>query len=585
MPGRDNKDVEPVDCGGSWNIVWDLQSTHGTRIARQHYAVYIGFPVKLQPEMIATFKEISKLWHQYLEKGSNAEERKEEKAPKRKRDSQEAGQERQQRQQQQQLIDSLDPATSGKRRKTTQEEEPAQKKKKKKKKKLEDEMTDGLQRLLGPKATWRSDKQAESMRSIMALKADQTAINVLPTGAGKSILFMLPAVMQDTGTSIVVVPFVALMDDLAARATDMGVDCIRYRSSMNSGREGMPRAARLIVVSADMVSSAEFSGYVDGLSCTGLLQRIFVDECHTVIMDIGYRAKLGELVKPGRGAVEDRTVEVVKQLEGDMTGHQKGVIYCRSKRQCEAIAREIGCGFHHSGMSEQDRQEARTAWIEGRNTSRWIAATTGLGTGVDIEGIVAVVHMEKPYGLVDFVQQIGRGGRRAGEVVRSIIIHDGRPQREDQHRSFVDDINQAQIEAFISTPGCRRAVISAFMDGAAGETCKDVDGAALCDRCELLRRDDDSNEGAGRAEEVIEGESEGESGRDTEGETNSEISQGKESESKSESDEIRKGGRIWKAFGKQEGMRIKTLFEWLDDVAEECPISRGMRRPGSGARQ
>ncbi|KAK7583650.1 hypothetical protein V3481_012931 [Fusarium oxysporum f. sp. vasinfectum] len=608
---------EPVDCGGSWNIVWDLQSTHGTRIARQHYAVHIGFPGKLQPEMIATFKEISRLWHQYLE-GSSAEGEgdKEKTAVKRKQDSQVTGQ-----QQQQQRADSSNRATSRKRRKTNKEGEAAQKRKM-----IEDEMTDGLRRLLGPKATWRSDKQAECMRSIMALKADQTAINVLPTGAGKSILFMLPAVMQDTGTSIVVVPFVALMDDLVARATDMGVDCIRYRSSMNSGREGMPRAARLIVVSADIVSSAEFSGYVDGLSCTGLLQRIFVDECHTVIMDIGYRAKLGELiglrrfgcplvlltatlpvvledwfrgemlaksavmvrdrtvkpncryevqqVKPGRDAVEDRTVEVIKQLDRDMTGCQKGVIYCRSKSQCEAIADEIGCGFHHSGMSEKDRHEARTAWIEGRHTSRWIAATTGLGTGIDIEGIVAVVHMEKPYGLVDFVQQTGRGGRRAGEVVRSIIVHDGRRQREDQHQSFVDDINQAQMEAFILTPGCRRAVISAFMDGAAGETCKNVDWAALCDRCELLQQDNNSDEGAGRAEGVIEGESE------SDGES--------EGESEGEGHDTRKGGRIWKAYGKEEGMRIRMLFRWLDDVAEECPgrsqMSRGMRRPCSGAR-
>ncbi|KNB16453.1 hypothetical protein FOXG_15170 [Fusarium oxysporum f. sp. lycopersici 4287] len=49
---------------------------------RQHYAVHIGFPSKLQPEMVATFKEISKLWHQLL-KGSSVEEKK---APKRKRD-------------------------------------------------------------------------------------------------------------------------------------------------------------------------------------------------------------------------------------------------------------------------------------------------------------------------------------------------------------------------------------------------------------------------------------------------------------------------------------------------------------------
>ncbi|EXK77042.1 hypothetical protein FOQG_18233 [Fusarium oxysporum f. sp. raphani 54005] len=169
---------EPVDCGGSWNIVWDLQSTHGTRIARQHYAVHIGFPGKLQPEMIATFKEISRLWHQYLE-GSSAEGEGdiEKTAVKRKRDSQVTGQ------QQQQRANSSNRATSRKRRKTNKEGEAAQKRKI-----IEDEMTDGLRRLLGPKATWRSDKQAECMRSIMALKADQTAINVLPTGAGKSIL-------------------------------------------------------------------------------------------------------------------------------------------------------------------------------------------------------------------------------------------------------------------------------------------------------------------------------------------------------------------------------------------------------------
>ncbi|KAK2684833.1 hypothetical protein QWA68_016741 [Fusarium oxysporum] len=555
---------EPVDCGGSWNIVWDLQSTHGTRIARQHYAVHIGFPGKLQPEMIATFREISKLWHQFLE-GRSAEEKDNEKgskkkAPKRKRDGQVAGQQ------------------SRKRRKTVQE--VAQK--------MEDDMAEGLRALLGPEATWRTEKQAESMRTIMSLKADQTAINVLPTGAGKSILFMLPAVMPLTGTSIVVVPFVALMDDLVTRATAMGVDCIQYRTSMSAGREEVPRAARLVVVSADIVSSNQFFGYTDGLLCAGLLKRIFIDECHTVIVDISYRAKLATLpvvledwfrgemlaesaivvrdrtiklncqyqvqqVKRGRGALEERTVEVIRQLDRGMTGHQKGVIYCRSKKQCEAIAEEIGCGFHHSGMSEKDRVEARSAWVDGR-ASRWIAATTGLGTGIDIEGIVAVIHMEKPYGLVDFVQQTGRGGRRAGEVVKSIVVHDGRPERQDPHRSFVDSINQAQMEEFISTPGCRRAVISAFMDGIAGETCNDVDGASLCDQCESFRK---------RGEEQKE-----ENNTDSEAEYETDDCE----ESEKDDDVGKARGTIWNRFGTEEGMRVRTLFRWLDEVAEECPV-------------
>lgn len=121
---------------------------------------------------------------------------------------------------------------------------------------------------------------------------------------------------------------------------------------------------------------------------------------------------------PRRGAVKDRTVEIVRQLGSGMTGYQKGVVYCRSQKQCEVMAEEIGCDFHYSGMSEEDRRRVRIAWAEGQGHShRWIVATTGLGTGIDIAGIVAVIHMEQPYGLVDFVQQTGRGGRRVGEVV------------------------------------------------------------------------------------------------------------------------------------------------------------------------
>ncbi|KAH9225133.1 hypothetical protein K456DRAFT_44145 [Colletotrichum gloeosporioides 23] len=58
----------------------------------------------------------------------------------------------------------------------------------------------------------------------------------------------------------------------------------------------------------------------------------------------------------------------------------------------------------------------------GKDVQAAEGATTGLGTRVDIEGIMGVIHAEQPYRLIDFVQQTGRGGWRAGEVVKSIII-------------------------------------------------------------------------------------------------------------------------------------------------------------------
>lgn len=49
------------------------------------------------------------------------------------------------------------------------------------------------------------------------------------------------------------------------------------------------------MVSIDVAAGVEFSVYTDGLLCADLLRRIFIDECYTVIIDIGYRTKLGEL--------------------------------------------------------------------------------------------------------------------------------------------------------------------------------------------------------------------------------------------------------------------------------------------------
>ncbi|KAI3570742.1 hypothetical protein IWW34DRAFT_796486 [Fusarium oxysporum f. sp. albedinis] len=136
----ENVEIDPITV--------DTRNTHCKAALRRTYR----FPGKLQPEMIATFKEISKLWHQFLE---SAEEGKEKKVPKRKQGSQKTDKQQQQQEQQQSTNSPAQMTTSSKRRKTTQEEELAQKKKEmseKKKKKLEDEMADGLRKLLGPKA-------------------------------------------------------------------------------------------------------------------------------------------------------------------------------------------------------------------------------------------------------------------------------------------------------------------------------------------------------------------------------------------------------------------------------------------------
>lgn len=87
-----------------------------------------------------------------------------------------------------------------------------------KRRRVEGEVEITLPLLLGQGAQWRLPEQEQAIKRIVTMQDGETLITVLPTGACKSILFMLPALMRTTGTSIVVVPFVALMGDLVARA-------------------------------------------------------------------------------------------------------------------------------------------------------------------------------------------------------------------------------------------------------------------------------------------------------------------------------------------------------------------------------
>ncbi|KAH6982546.1 P-loop containing nucleoside triphosphate hydrolase protein, partial [Ilyonectria destructans] len=293
-------------------------------------------------------------------------------------------------------------------------------------------------------------------------------IVVLPTGGGKSIFFLLPAFMEDEGgvggpVSVVVVPFVSLVQDLVTRAQEFGIDCMEWKSDTDTGREERQRDARLVVVSADVAVSEGFTVYMESIRSRGLLDRIFFDECHVVVTDVGYRERLGSLtalhrfgcpvvmltatlpiameswfrermlareatiiraptrrvniryrvdtVRPGKKALEGGVLAAMARAEERMEATQRGVIYCRSIAQCEALAARIGCGAYHSKLSREAREKALLAWVDGRDGQRWITATTGLGTGIDIRGIIAVIHAGPPFGLVDFAQQTGRGGR------------------------------------------------------------------------------------------------------------------------------------------------------------------------------
>ncbi|KAM0704631.1 hypothetical protein Q7P35_006805 [Cladosporium inversicolor] len=138
----------------------------------------------------------------------------------------------------------------------------------------EEEIKKAMRKVLGCEevAFW-SKEQREALQVIVSSEQRTPLVVVLPTGGGKSLLFMAPACLDNPGVTIVVVPYRALVNNLVITARTARIDCIEYKPREQN-------LAALVFVSADFVAEGQFLSYAQLLSAKGILQRVFVDESH-----------------------------------------------------------------------------------------------------------------------------------------------------------------------------------------------------------------------------------------------------------------------------------------------------------------
>lgn len=392
----------------------------------------------------------------------------------------------------------------------------------------------------GAEVSYRSEAQRTAMQSILYDDQITPLVVVLPTGGGKSLLFMAPACLEKAGVTIVIVPFRALINKLVSTAKEAGVNSTEWHP-------GLTDPATLVFVSADRIIGGGFLSYAELLHSKGLLRRVFVDECHLTFTASDWRPKLAAVryvrglrvplimltatlppmlafelevsmacqavtryiravttrlrtryvvERCRRGELEETTIGTCKRMQKHI-GRNKGVIYCRSIDQCKDVAKELGCAYYHGGSI--DNEDKLAVWME---TGGLIVATSALGTGVDFPGIVFILHMDLPYGMIDYAQESGRAGR-AGEEVDSIIIVEQGKVESMRQAGRIRGLDEEIMAEFVTTRECRRQVMSRYLDGKIVE-CGAGD-MAQCDRCgeglEALERLHEKN---GKERETVE---------------------------------------------------------------------------------
>lgn len=371
---------------------------------------------------------------------------------------------------------------------------------------------------------WRCEEQERAARAIACGSVEVMA--VLATGMGKSLLFQLAASLPGAKTTVVVVPLIALKLDLMRRCGELGLECAIWSAER-------PTQAALVFMGVEMAVSEEGLQYLRQLHYREQLDRVVLDECHLIVTASRYRRAMRQsqllrqvpvqfvyltatlpayvrqtLVEQHflneaceiRGPVRRSNVRYVilqtqcdsllkeavelveeKWMTTSLADDDRALIFTRSKETAEQLAGLLHCDcYHSSSMADETRRRAiLQRWRSGQH--RVLVGTTSLGTGLDYPCVRLVLHVDAPYGLVDFAQESGRAGRD-GQVSTSVILlskeKEKKKEAENEESSTPDE--QA-LREFLISRGCRRRIMDEYMDGCMGRAC--MTHEAACDRC------------------------------------------------------------------------------------------------------
>ena len=308
----------------------------------------------------------------------------------------------------------------------------------------------GLKKLYGDEnMTWRCPEQEKALEIIMSGR--EQVVAVLPTGSGKSLLFMLPCTLPGAQVTILIVPLVSLRGDLLRRMQALGIDHLEWTP-------GERREVALVIVSTEAASTKDFVKYARGLVARQKLDRIVVDECHLTVTAVEYRptmvdvtalrclrtqfvymtATLPPLIQaefqernylvcpttirassnrtnifymvrkadPQKGnLLEQAAVEVCDAWnKSDLFDHScdKIIIYVRTRDEADQLASNLSCESYTSQSGDpREKKNILQRWTQ--NASQpFIVATTALAEGFDYPHVRLVVNVNEPESLVLF---------------------------------------------------------------------------------------------------------------------------------------------------------------------------------------
>lgn len=374
---------------------------------------------------------------------------------------------------------------------------------------------------------------------IRSLLAGRDSLAIMPTGAGKSLCFQIPALLMD-GVTVVILPLLSLMKDqvdaLAAQhvaATYINSLCTfaELQERFRLLRQGR---VKLVYVSPERLQNEFFTNFMR----TVPVAMVVVDEAHCV-SQWGHDFRPGyRLIKdwiaslPVRPVVGAFTATATEHVKNDMltllglgrpeifiggfdrpnlyfrvvqTPHKtdfvlsylaahkedSGIIYAATRKETDKVYTAlmkagVKAGRYHAGLTDEERQRAQENFTYDR--VQVMVATNAFGMGIDKSNVRFVIHYRMPKNMESYYQEAGRAGRDGapGECILLFSRGDIMVQRFLIEVSVQDPVLQAnelklmnRMVAYCENKGClRRNILSYFGETPAWSRC---DTCGNCD--------------------------------------------------------------------------------------------------------
>lgn len=350
-------------------------------------------------------------------------------------------------------------------------------------------------------------------------------IVLLPTGAGKSLCFQVPALLLP-GATLVIYPLLALMSDQERRMKSGSLECVVFKGGQTDEERAenfkrIKNGAKIIIANPEVLSSDNLLRQLK--ECN--ISHIAIDEAHCVsewgdsfrpaYLELGRILK--ELACPVVTAftataspeVLTRISEVLFDGEAHLVRSDSDrpnihyyvketpakmeaalflsrvlarpmIIFCGTRNRTEDMAREIcvafgneAARFYHAGLEKSEKTEIENWFFN--SSDAVLCATCAYGMGVDKKDIHTVIHLDPPETAEAYIQEAGRGGRD-GSVANAVLLWNYDDERK--FKAFLPGSRKAVLRDFATTKVCRREVLLDAL-GAEKAVCS---GCDICDR-------------------------------------------------------------------------------------------------------